>query len=173
MDGLHGCVTSMTDIKNFDIPEIEEFLFKEARLLDERHFDDWLALFADTGWYWVPILPHQDNPFDTVSIIYDDRKLLETRIRRLNNYNIHAESPPSLTSRIIGNVVLDEFDIKSGFYEVSSRFQLVEYRGDRQRIFAGTILHILSSDNSGIRIQGKRVNLVNAESMLEGINILF
>ena len=37
----------------------------------------------------------QDNPFDTVSIIYDDRKLLETRVRRLNNVNIHAESPPT------------------------------------------------------------------------------
>ena len=173
MDELHGCVTSMTDIKNFDIPKIEEFLFEESRLLDERHFDDWLALFADTGWYWVPISPKQGSPFDTVSIIYDDRKLLETRVRRLNNDNIHAETPPSLTSRIVGNVVLDNFDIKSGSYEVSSRFQLVESRGDRQRIFAGTMLHSLISDNSEIRIQGKRVNLVNAESMFEGINILF
>ena len=173
MDELHGCVTSMTDTTNFDIPKIEEFLFKESRLLDERHFDDWLALFTDTGWYWVPISPNQSSPFDTVSIIYDDRKLLETRVRRLNNDNIHAENPPSLTSRIVGNVVLNNFDIKSGSYEVSSRFQLVEYRGDRQRIFAGTNLHILISDNTGVRIQGKRVNLVNAESMFEGINILF
>ena len=163
----------MTETKNYDIAKIEEFLFEESRLLDERHFDQWLALFVDTGWYWVPISPNQTSPFDTVSIIYDDRKLLETRVRRLNNDNIHAENPPSLTSRIIGNVMLKDFDAKSRSYGISSRFQLVEYRGDRQRIFAGTLLHNLILDNTGVRIQGKRVNLVNAQSMFEGINILF
>tara|TARA_A100001037_G_C15059447_1_gene594033 strand:+ start:270 stop:761 length:492 start_codon:yes stop_codon:yes gene_type:complete len=163
----------MTETKHYDIAKIEEFLFEESRLLDERHFDQWLALFVDTGWYWVPISPNQTSPFDTVSIIYDDRKLLETRVRRLNNDNIHADNPPSLTSRIIGNVMLKDFDAKSRSYEISSRFQLVEYRGDRQRIFAGTLLHNLILDNTGVRIQGKRVNLVNAQSMFEGINILF
>ena len=49
--------------------EIESFLFHEARLLDDALFQDWLALFTDTAWYWVPIQPRQDNPFDTVSII--------------------------------------------------------------------------------------------------------
>src|SRR4051812_36295155 len=59
------------------------FLEHEARLLDEAKFDDWLKLFTADAWYWVPSEPNQNNPHDTVSLIYDDRRLLETRVRRL------------------------------------------------------------------------------------------
>lgn len=157
--------------------DIEAFLFHEARLLDEALYQDWLALFTDTAWYWVPIQPQQDNPFDTVSIIYDDRKLLETRVRRLCNENIHAQSPPSRTSRIIGNVVTGSPDHTGGAYEcdilISSRFQMVEFRRDDQRLFAGAQRHGLVRDDEGYKIGWKRVDLVNCDAMMEGITIPF
>ena len=162
----------MTDQIDPDIRLIERFLFDEAQMLDDRRFDEWLSLFSDSGWYWVPIMANQDNPFDTVSIIYDDRKLLETRVRRLNNANIHAESPPARTSRIVGNFILENVDQASGNYDVSSRFQLVEFRGDKQRLFAGSTRHILRPDDAGFVIEGKRINLVNSAGMLEGITTL-
>ena len=59
-----------------DLDRCERFLLHEARLLDEARFDDWLALFTPDAWYWVPSAPDQDNPHDTVSLIYDDRRLL-------------------------------------------------------------------------------------------------
>ncbi|MBK19544.1 MAG: aromatic-ring-hydroxylating dioxygenase subunit beta [Rhodospirillaceae bacterium] len=161
------------NLEQEQLRSIELFLFKESQLLDHRQFDDWLNLFKDNGWYWVPISPDQDNPTDTVSIIYDDRKLLETRVRRLNNVNIHAESPPSRTSRIIGNIVVESTDTPVGTINVSSRFQLIEFRSDRQRLFAGTAHHILIPNDISFLIQGKRVDLVNAEGMLEGITSLF
>lgn len=163
---------AMANQIDHDIRLIERFLFDEAGMLDERRFDEWLSLFSDNGWYWVPIEADQDNPFDTVSIIYDDRKLLETRVRRLNNTNIHAESPPPRTSRIVGNVVLHNVDQTSGNYDVSSRFQLVEFRGEKQRLFAGSTHHILRPVETGFVIEGKRVNLVNSEGMLEGITTI-
>jgi len=157
--------------------EIEAFLFHEARLLDEALYQDWLALFTDTAWYWVPIQPQQDNPFDTVSIIYDDRRLMETRVRRLCNENIHAQSPPSRTSRIIGNVVLGNPDHTGDAYEcdlqVSSRFQMVEFRRDDQRLFAGAQLHGLVRDGEGYKIGWKRVDLVNCDALMEGITVPF
>ena len=155
-----------------DIRHIERFLFDEAQMLDDRRFNEWLSLFSDNGWYWVPITADQDNPFDTVSIIYDDRKLLETRVRRLNNVNIHAESPPPRTSRIIGNVILENGDQAAGNYDISSRFQLVEFRGDKQRLFAGSMRHVLRPEDVGFVIQGKRINLVNSDGMLEEITTL-
>ena len=155
-----------------DIRLIERFLFDEAQMLDDRRFNEWLSLFSDNGWYWVPITADQDNPFDTVSIIYDDRKLLETRVRRLNNVNIHAESPPPRTSRIIGNVILENVDQAAGNYDISSRFQLVEFRGDKQRLFAGSMRHVLRPEDVEFVIQGKRINLVNSDGMLEGITTL-
>ena len=163
----------MSAHKILSIRNIEEFLFMEAQLLDNRQFQNWLALFSKTGWYWVPISTEQDSPYDHVSIIYDDRKLLETRIRRLNNINIHAENPPTRTSRIVGNVVLNSIEEDSGTYEVCSKLQLVEFRGERQRIFAGQIIHYLSAENNKIFIEGKRINLVNAEGLMEGITIIF
>jgi benzoate/toluate 1,2-dioxygenase beta subunit len=157
--------------------EIEAFLFHEARLLDDALYQDWLALFTDTAWYWVPIQPRQDNPFDTVSIIYDDRKLMETRVRRLCNENIHAQSPPSRTSRIIGNVVMGSSDHTGGSNEcdilISSRFQMVEFRHDDQRLFAGAQTHGLVCDGGGYKIGWKRVDLVNCDAMMEGITVPF
>jgi len=157
--------------------EIEAFLYHEARLLDEALYEDWLALFTDTAWYWVPIQPRQENPFDTVSIIYDDRRLMETRVRRLCNENIHAQAPPSRTSRIIGNVVDEQPDQACGDGAcdilISSRFQMVEYRLDNQRLFAGAQRHGLVRDGAGFKIAWKRVDLVNCDAMMEGITVPF
>jgi benzoate/toluate 1,2-dioxygenase beta subunit len=157
--------------------DIEAFLFHEARLLDEALYEDWLALYTDTAWYWVPIQPKQDSPFDTVSIIYDDRKLLETRVRRLCNGNIHAQSPPSRTSRIVGNIAEAQSGKTDGAYacdvQISSRIQMVEFRRDEQRLFAGAQRHGLVRDGAGYKIAWKRVDLVNCDAVMEGITVPF
>lgn len=158
-----------------DIRKVEQFLYHEARLLDDARFDEWLALFTDSAWYWVPTSPDQENPLETVSIIYDDRRLLETRVRRLGNPNIHAQSPPSRTSRIVGNIVItssetamDDVDVT-----VSSRFQMTEFRRDTQRQFAGALTHGLVVAESDFLIAWKRVDLVNCDGMMEGITVPF
>ncbi|MEA2987083.1 MAG: hypothetical protein QOD94_3337, partial [Alphaproteobacteria bacterium] len=74
---------SRASVAAFDIACCEQFLVHEARLLDEARFDEWLALFTEDAWYWVPVDAEQKDPFTTVSLIYDDRRLLETRVRRL------------------------------------------------------------------------------------------
>ena len=87
-----------------DLHRCALFLEHEARLLDEAKFDDWLALFTADAWYWVPSEPDQANPHDTVSLIYDDRRLLETRVRRLASPRMYSQEPRSRTSRMVGNV---------------------------------------------------------------------
>lgn len=158
-----------------DIHSVERFLFYEARLLDEARFDDWLGLFTETAWYWVPTDPHQENPLDTVSVIYDDRRLLETRVRRLSNPNIHAQSPASRTSRIIGNVMIEpsQREEDGSPIIVVSRFQMTEFRRDEQRHFAGALTHGLVGAKDGFRIAWKRVDLVNCDGMMEGITVPF
>ena len=156
-----------------DPRKVEAFLFHEARLLDEGRFADWLALFTETAWYWVPLDPDQENPHDMVSIIYDDRRLLETRVRRLINPNIHAQSPPSRTSRIIGNVVIENEPGSNGELDTRSRFQMVEFRRDRQRLFAGAVRHGLTLRDDEFRIRWKRVDLVNCDGVMDGITVPF
>jgi benzoate/toluate 1,2-dioxygenase beta subunit len=149
----------------------EQFLLHEARLLDEGKFDAWLALFTADAWYWVPSEPEQDNPHDTVSLIYDDRRLLETRVRRLASPRIYSQEPRSRTSRIVGNVTIEEMGTTT--CTVRSKFVLVEYRRGAQRLFAGTAFHYLVHTGEGICIAGKRVDLVNCDAPLDGLVVPF
>jgi 3-phenylpropionate/cinnamic acid dioxygenase small subunit len=157
--------------KTLDEESCERFLLHEARLLDEARFDDWLALFTPDGWYWVPSEPEQGNPHDTVSLIYDDRRLLETRVRRLASPRIYSQEPRSRTSRIISNISIE--DSHADTCTVRSKFVMIEYRRESQRLFAGTAFHRLVQADGGIRIASKRVDLVNCDAPLDGIVVPF
>jgi len=153
--------------------EAERFLLEEARLLDEARYEEWLALFTADAWYWVPSAPDQDSPLTTVSLIYDDRQLMETRVRRLGNPHMHSQTPPSRTSRIIANVTLEETAAEGREWTARSKLLMVEYRQDQQRLFAGTCRHRLRRAGDGLKIAWKRVDLVNCDSVLEGLVVPF
>ena len=152
------------------ITEAERLLLHEARLLDEGRYDEWLGLFTEDAWYWVPSEPGQDSPLTTVSLMYDDRRLLETRVRRLVNPHMHAQQPAARTSRIVANVTLEPAEAAP---TVRSKLLLVEFRRDKQRVFAGTCLHHLVRRGDGLAIAGKRVDLVNCDGVLEGLVVPF
>jgi len=143
------------------------FLEHEARLLDEAKFDDWLALFTADAWYWVPSEPGQSNPHDTVSLIYDDRRLLETRVRRLASPRMYSQEPRSRTSRVVANATIEDSEGRAA--TVRSKFLMIEYRREQQRLFAGTAWHRLVQLEGAVRIAWKRVDLVNCDAPLEGI----
>ena len=149
----------------------EDFLFAEARLLDERRFRDWMALFTEDGTYWVPAVPGQDSPFNQVSLFYDDRDLMKTRVDRLDHPRIHIQTPPSRTAHVVGNVIVDKADEAAGEYVVSSTVIMVEYRDDKQRLFAGRQTHRLRRSGDTFRIAQKRVDLVNCDAAFEAIAV--
>ncbi len=153
------------------VAECEQFLVREARLLDDARFDEWLGLFTADAWYWVPSEPNQANPRDIVSLIYDDRRLLETRVRRLSSPRIYSQEPRSRTSRMVGNVTIEEADGTGT--TVRSKFQLIEYRRESQRLFGGTSFHRLLRGDRGIQIAWKRVDLVNCDAPHEGLVVPF
>ena len=166
-----------------DLRRCEQFLLHEARLLDEGKFDDWLALFTLDAWYWVPSEPDQANPVETVSLIYDDRRLLETRVRRLASPRMYSQEPRSRTSRIIANVTLEDVGPHPTLPRergrvgwgctARSKFMMIEYRREQQRIFGGTMLHRLVLTGGRILIAWKRVDLVNCDAPLDGITVPF
>jgi 3-phenylpropionate/cinnamic acid dioxygenase small subunit len=157
--------------QRLDVRRCEQFLLHEARLLDEGKFDEWLALFTPEAWYWVPSEPDQADPAETVSLIYDDRRLLETRVRRLASPRMYSQEPRSRTSRIVGNVTVEDADRTS--CTVRSKFMMIEYRREQQRLFGGTALHRLVLTGSRIMIAWKRVNLVNCDAPMDGITMPF
>jgi benzoate/toluate 1,2-dioxygenase subunit beta len=153
------------------LADCEAFLINEARLLDEAQFDDWLALFTDDAHYWVPSEPNQQDPFTTVSLMYDDRRLLETRVRRLASPRIYSQEPRSRTSRMVANVTIEATD--SASVTVRSKFMMVEFRRNEQRLFAGTSFHRLLREEAALKIAFKRVDLVNCDAPLDGLVIPF
>ena len=157
--------------QSLDLERCEQCLLHEARLLDDGKFDDWLALFTPEAWYWVPSEPDQADPVETVSLIYDDRRLLETRVRRLASPRMYSQEPRSRTSRMIGNLTIEETG--RGFATVRSKFVMIEYRREQQRLFGGTALHRLVQADGRIMIAWKRVDLVNCDAPLDGITIPF
>ena len=158
-------------VPGLDRTPFADFIVHEARLLDERRFRDWMALFADDGTYWVPAVPDQASPFDQASLFYDDRDLRKTRIDRLEHPRIHVQTPPSRTAHIIGNIVVDEADAPKGEFLVSSTVMMVEYREDKQRIFAGRQYHRLRGEAQSFRIVQKRVDLINCDSAFEAMAV--
>ena len=146
-------------------------MLHEARLLDDGKFDDWLALFTADAWYWVPSEPDQTDPTETVSLIYDDRRLLETRVRRLASPRMYSQEPRSRTARIVTNVTIEESGAES--CTVRSKFMMIECRREQQRLFGGTMLHHLVQSGGRIMIEWKRVDLVNCDAPLDGITIPF
>ena len=81
-------------------PALVELVVREAALLDAWALEEWLSLYAPVCAYWVPTEWDQADPHAIVSHIYDDRRLLETRVRRFKHAMFHAQKPPSRTTQI-------------------------------------------------------------------------
>ena len=148
----------------------EAFLYYEARLLDSARYEEWLELFAEDATYWVPLERDQEDPYQTSSIIHDDRTLLGLRVRQLRHPRAHARVPLARTVHQVGNVMVlaEERDE----LRVASTLTVVEFRNEKQRLFGALVEHRLRRNKETFRIAHKRVDLVNSEGELDGISIL-
>ncbi len=143
---------------------VERFLFNEAQLLDERRFSEWLGLWAQRGRYWVPRFHGQANPFDQISLFWEDSTLREVRVRRLENERNWSQQPPTRTARVVGNIAVQGLDA-AGHLIVRSVFQLTEWR-KAQRQLAGAAWHKLAATEAGgWEMVLKRVDLVNCDDV--------
>jgi 3-phenylpropionate/cinnamic acid dioxygenase small subunit len=143
----------------------EQFLLHEAHLLDTQRFEEWLALFSEDATYWVPLEQNQKDPHQTSSLIYDDRTLLELRVKQFRHPRAHARAPLARTVHQVGNIVVDDLTTRS-------TQTVIEFRNEKQRLWAGLVEHQLRRERDSYRIARKRIDLVNSEGEIEGISIL-
>lgn len=96
--------------------EVEQFLYHEAALLDDRRFADWFALIADDIHYWMPIrrtvtvenLDREYTDREGMAYFDDDKGDLRMRVEKLQAPSAWAENPPSRTRHLVSNVrILD------------------------------------------------------------------
>jgi 3-phenylpropionate/cinnamic acid dioxygenase small subunit len=126
------------------ILEVQQFLHREAHLLDQRRFDEWLALFTEDVRYWMPVVttPEAGRPAvaqdDGLAWFDDDHASLSLRVRRLGSNQAHAEHPPSRTRRQIGTILVERGQRAE---ELTVRSNFLVYRTRRERdvdLFVGT-----------------------------------
>jgi 3-phenylpropionate/cinnamic acid dioxygenase small subunit len=141
---------------------VEQFLFHQSELLDEKQWAAYIDLFTADGTYWMPVLPEQTEWLDSPSIFAEDRPLMEIRMGRITHPNAWSQAPQWGTSHLVGNVVIES--VTPTEVSVRSRFQMVELRRDALRHFAGTYRHTLRRDGEDFKILLQRVDLLNGQA---------
>ena len=174
------------------VREIERFIYREVRLLDERRFHEWLELFTDDVRYWMVtrsnLYPRSSkaiaslNPGRNVdetadeeglAILDETKKTLEGRVARLETGMAWAEDPPSRTRHLITNIELAPGDTSSEI-EVCSNFIVYRSRSEtEQDFYVGTRRDILRRVGSALRISGRKITLDQNVLVAKNVSIFF
>ena len=145
------------------LQEIQRFILKEARLLDEGEFEAWLDLYAPQGIYWMPSQPEQTDPLNVASIMYEDHAILSIRVQRLLEARALVLTPMPRTTHLVSNIEAQEGD--GGEFSVDAAFMCIEHQADRQRIYSGRHAYRLERRDDSFRIKLKRVALMNCDGV--------
>lgn len=151
--------------------ECERFLKREAHLLDEQRYQEWLDLYDKDAWYWVPIDPQAEDRRYASAHINDDYLLMQVRVERLEQETAYTEHPPSRGVRIANLVDIESSQRETEEFISLSKLLLYDYRvrqfrDNDQSTFGATVRHGLRRTEDGLRIAWKRVDLVQAEAAL-------
>jgi biphenyl 2,3-dioxygenase beta subunit len=160
--------------------QVEDFLFLEAELLDERKFREWLDLLADDVRYWMPIrhntLERPGQLTDELSkpgegyYFDDDKQSLKIRVERLYSRTAWAEMPPSRTRHLISNVRLKQD--RGAELEVHSNFLVYRTRMEAdQDLFVGTRQDVLRRVEGDLKIARRTIILDQAVLAAKNISI--
>jgi 3-phenylpropionate/cinnamic acid dioxygenase small subunit len=156
--------------------ELEQFLFFEARCIDEKRWDDWLSLYLEEAIYWVPTDRDQVDPLQQASIIYDDKATLRLRAKRMTHPQAHSLDRRPESTHLVSNVMLDEvIDRDFVLYHVSSSFIALGYQEDlrnTQTVYGGKYFHQLVRIDKQLKIKQKKVVLNNCDAPHRNIQIL-
>ncbi|MGO7970681.1 benzoate 1,2-dioxygenase small subunit [Rhizobium ruizarguesonis] len=140
------------------------FLYREARLLDDRDWDEWLTCYAKDVTYWMPAWDDDDqiteDPHSQISLIYyPNRDGLEDRVFRIKTERSGASTPEPRTSHNVTNVEVlevrgEEVDVRYNFNTLNHRYKVTDH-------FFGTMFVTLRSSGDQLLISAKKIVLKN------------
>jgi benzoate/toluate 1,2-dioxygenase beta subunit len=156
---------------------VEQFLFLEAQLIDERRFAEWEALWVDEGIYWVPANGEDTDPHTEVSLIYDNRSRMHNRVERYGGGKAISQQPPPRTAHLVGNVTIEAAMEGAAVGDdvplvVRSTVQVAESRPGVRVDWVGRVTHHLVEHQGERRIAFKKVVLVDNDQELTTIDFL-
>jgi 3-phenylpropionate/cinnamic acid dioxygenase small subunit len=151
--------------------DLIEFVVREARLIDQQRFEEWLDLFADDGRYWMPLEWEQTDPRLATSLMYEDKLLLQIRIERLKGNRTFSQKPRSRCHHVLQVPQVEKRDEAGNEYVTWTAMHYVESRLDEQDLYAAWATHTLTMINGALKIRLKRVDLVNCDAALRSIQL--
>lgn len=158
-------------MKTITEADLVRFVYREARLLDEMEFEQWLSLFAEDGHYWMPGEWRQTDPRLQASLMYEDMLLLRIRVERLSGARTFSQKPRSRCQHVLQAPQVDEMDHAANRYLTYTPFHYVETRGDERESYAGWARHELKLVDGVLKIKLKRVDLVNFDAPFGNIQL--
>jgi len=118
--------------------EVADFLYREAELLDERRYEDWLALLADDIRYWMPMrrnvkFGEDEREFtreaSDIAWFDEGKETLTRRVRQIQTGIHWAEEPQSRIAHLVTNVqLLEATPSVTDAQEVATRCRFLIYR---------------------------------------------
>src|SRR5712691_10282158 len=153
------------------IADIVRFVKHEARLLDDRRFEEWYELFTDDAHYWVPAVHGQTDPKLQNSLAYEDKLLLRLRIERLKSPLAYSQKPASRCLHVLQEPDIEKRDDASSEYLTRTPFIYTESRGDESQRYAAVAWHTLVPMQQRLRIRLKRVDILNCDAALPSIQL--
>jgi len=143
--------------------DICAFIYREARYLDDRKWEEWLELYAPEAEYWMPAWDDDDqltdDPQSQISLIYyPNRNGLEDRVFRIKTERSSASMPEPRTSHMVGNVEVlaergDLVDVRYNFHTLSHRYRVTDH------YFGSIFLSLREHTDGSYRITRKKIVL--------------
>jgi 3-phenylpropionate/cinnamic acid dioxygenase small subunit len=161
---------SMAGIEATD-RELIDFVVREARLLDDKRYDEWLDLWTDDGLYWVPLTPEQPDGVHHNSHLHEDKLLRELRVERLKSPRAYSQQPPSRALHVLQAPTVEIRDAAGAAFVLRTAFHYTEAQGDEIRFLVGTAMHHLVLDAGVLRLRLKRVDLLNGDAALPAVQL--
>ena len=175
------------------IREVEQFMYREARLLDSRRFDDWLELLTEDIKYWMPMRSnrypanskaisildgsrYEESELsgeNDLAIMDEDKDSLTRRIRRLDSGMAWAEDPPSRTRHFVSNIEV-EAGSRDNELKVYSNFIMYRTRGEtEQDFYVGSREDVLRREEGQLRVAYRKVVLDQTVLLAKNVSNFF
>jgi 3-phenylpropionate/cinnamic acid dioxygenase small subunit len=153
------------------LSRLTEFVYDEARLIDDKRFDDWYELFTDDGVYWMPLSHGQPDGLNYTSLFHEDKLLLKVRIERLKSPRSFSQAQPSYCQHVLQRPALESSDPQQRSWVMRTPFVYVEAQADDQLVLAGVVRHHIVELDGRLRLRLKKVDLINREAALPSIQL--
>lgn len=175
------------------IREVEQFLYREARLLDNRSFREWLELLADDLRYWMPVRSNRYpanskaisildgsryeegelSKENELAIMDEDKDSLTRRIDRLDSGMAWAEDPPSRTRHFVSNIEVEPGNRESEL-RVYSNFVMYRTRGEtEQDFYVGSREDVLRRESGQLKVAYRKIVLDQTVLLAKNVSNFF